>query len=118
MKLKVLLLSFLLGIGLTATAYSDPEGHRWHGSYHEGHSGLAFLGGLLLGGVLAHEIDGRYYDDYHREVVRVRECHPQQVVDSWGRLMYDRYGNPIMQEVCYDRWQRVDAPVVIEQPPQ
>ena len=119
--MKKLILSLLLATTLFSTTASAEEWHSRQGWHHDGGGrfGWGLLGGIVLGGIIAHEMDGHYYDDYHREVVRVSECHPQQIVDSWGHLVYDQYGRPIMQEVCVERWQRVDnTTVIIEQPPQ
>ena len=127
MKLKVLLLSTLLSLTVLNLANADErrEGHSWHGQHHEYHGGdgrfgWGLLGGLILGGIIANEVNGHYYDSYNREVVKVRVCFDAPTIDVYGRPMYDFYGRPLVHTVCEYRWQQVDAygNIIIEQPPQ
>ena len=119
--MKKLIAGILLATTLLSTAAVADEGHRWHGERHEYHgNGLAFLGGLLVGSIITHEVDGHVYDDQHRELVRVNQCYYQYVKDRWGNVMYDVYAKPVYREICYDVWKPVnsDTTIIIEQPPQ
>jgi len=85
-----------------------PHEREWHGDhdYDRGHHfGWGwFFGGILLGDILAHEIDGHWYDDYDREVIRVPVCRDEVVYDAWRQPIYDSWGRIVTRRVCHDEW--------------
>ena len=107
---KLLLLAALL---IPITSFADPDHHRDrdHHEWHErgGHFGWGeFVGGLILGGIIAHEINGHYYDQDETEVRRVSVCNDYPVVDQYGRYVYDQWGHMITERRCHDEWVRIN----------
>ena len=93
------------------TLAHEPDHHREHREWHErgGNFGWGeFVGGLVLGGIIAHEINGHYYNRDEREVRRVTVCNDYPVVDQWGHYVYDQWGHMIIERRCHDEWVRVD----------
>ena len=96
-----------------ATASADPREHhdRDHHEWHErgSHFGWGeFVGGLILGGIGAHEINGHYYNEDDDEVRRVTICRDVIVYDQWNHPVYDNWGRMITERRCHDEWVRVN----------
>jgi hypothetical protein len=108
MKKLMLLAMFLIPI----TSFANPGEHhrdREHHEWHErgGHFGWGeFVGGLVLGGIIAHEVNGHYYDNNEEEVRRIRVCNDSPVVDRDGRYVYDQWGHMVIERRCHDEWIR------------
>ena len=110
--MKKLILFAALLVPTIATA--DPSEHREHDrgerhhrEYHGGGNRFGWgelVGGMILGGIIAHEIDGRYYDNDRREVRRVTICNDYPIVDQYGRYVFDPYGRMITERRCHDEW--------------
>ena len=106
---KLLLIAALL-IPFT-TALADPGEHHRDRDHHEqgSHFGWGeFVGGLILGGIIAHEVNGHYYDEDESEVRPVSVCHDYPVIDQYGRYVYDNWGRMITERRCHDEWVRVN----------
>jgi hypothetical protein len=109
--MKKLLLIVALLIPFTS-AYADHERreYREHREWHEqgNHFGWGeFVGGLILGGIIAHEVNGRYYDTDEHEVRRITTCYEYPVVDQYGHYVYDDWGHLMTERRCRDEWVRV-----------
>jgi hypothetical protein len=101
---------FILGVALVlfaTAAIGDPYGHshgREHNEWHQrgGHFGWGeFVGGIILGSIVAHQVDGHYYDNSEAEVRRITLCD--------NIYLYDQYGRFIRTErQCHDEWVRVE----------
>ena len=105
---KLLLLTALL-MPLAATAdhehRRDRDRHEWH--ERSNHFGWGeFVGGLVLGGIIVHEVNGHYYDNNEEEVRRIRVCNDSSVVDRDGRYVYDQWGHMVIERRCHDEWIR------------
>jgi hypothetical protein len=100
---KLMLIAALL---MPLTTFADPGEHREHREHHEHYEGGNgagwFLGGLILGGIIAHEAeDHHYYDEQGYEVRRETVC----VNVPYA---YDRWGNVIsFTQQCHEEWVRV-----------
>jgi len=93
-----------------ASAYAEPDRHREHHEWHErgGRFGWGeFVGGIILGSIIAHEVNGHYYDNDENEVRRVPVCNEYPVIDQWGHYVYDNWGHMITERRCHDEWVRV-----------
>jgi len=111
MKSKILALAALFAFATTAIAdpnrnhhgyEHDRDHHEWHD--RGGHFGWGeFVGGIVLGGILAHEVSGRYYDNDEQEVRQI--CNDYPVVDQYGRYVFDNMGHLIVERRC--RWVQV-----------
>jgi hypothetical protein len=106
---KLILLAALL---IPTLAIADPYYHNgWHGThnpYHgwreRGNRGFGwggFFGGIILGGIIVHEIDGQYYDENNIEVRRVLVCNDIPMYDQYGYIV--RY-----EHRCHYEWIQVN----------
>lgn len=79
--------------------------HReWHEHGGHGFGWGEFVGGIILGGIIAHEVNGRWYDDSYHEVRRITVCEDVMVRDAWGNPVRDFYGNFVVTKRCHDEW--------------
>jgi hypothetical protein len=112
---KKVLLSFILATSvITSVAVADEHGRFYgghHGWYHGSHGWWGpgpILAGVIIGGILMHDIDVNTVPppDYERRVV----CVPWTYYDQWGRQ--------ITEQQCHVEWVKVSPPVYTTSPPQ
>ena len=85
---KIIIASLVMLVATPALA--DHRRHHHHKRSHNNELGLV-LGIIGLG------IGGAYLYNQNRNV---RQCHYEHARDAYGRIIYDRYGNPIRDVVC------------------
>ena len=115
MKIKVLLLSALLGLSLINTAFAEEHRHFYgeHRGWAPHHGGwwgpFDVLAGVVIGGVIMHEIDVNAEPPvgYTRTVV----CN--QVM-----IGVDYYNRPVYQQQCHVEWVPVQQVIVQPYPQQ
>jgi hypothetical protein len=101
---KLFLIAALL---IPLSSFAGPREHHHEGGHHEWHerygsgNGWAFFGGLILGGIIAHEVDGHYYDQDDYEVRRITVCKDVPLYTRYG----DVYG---YERQCHEEWVRVN----------
>ena len=113
MKIKVLLLSALLGLSLINTAFAEEHRHFYgeHRGWAPHHGGwwgpFDVLAGVVIGGVIMHEIDVNAAPPagYTRTVV----CN--QVM-----IGVDLYNRPVYQQQCHVEWVPLNTVVYPSQP--
>ena len=94
---KLFLLAFCL---IPMLSYADNEWREQRGQ-HRGARWGELVGGVILGGIIAHEIDGHWYNEDRDEVRRIVTC------DTIA--LYDQNGNYVKTErVCRETWVRIE----------
>jgi len=110
MNIKKIITVLIVSLSLTTVSVASPAAHHGHTNHelhelheaHEHHEGHGFgwggiFGAIVLGGIVAHEVDGYYYDTEDREVRRVVVCNDIP--------LYTRYGDIYAyQHVCHEEW--------------
>jgi hypothetical protein len=108
--MKKILLAFALTF-VISSSLADPRDQRDHHEWHErgDHFGWGeFVGGIVLGGIIAHEVSGHNYDTDEREVRRVTICDDVPLYD-WRHIpIYDFHGNQVIVHKCRDEWVHID----------
>jgi len=111
MKKLILIAALLIPV---IAAQADPGDHRHEREHREWHDRGGqwgwgeFVGGLILGGIIAHEVNGHYYDNDEEEVRRITICNDVPVIDAYGHYVFDQWGHMVVERRCHDEWVRVD----------
>jgi len=105
---KLILGAFLLSFATLALADHDDwnrrgrdyDHHEWH-EHNRGFGWGEFLGGIVLGGIIAHEVGGHYYDSQYNEIRQVTVCENVPIFDVYGNVIrfYQR---------CHQEWVRIN----------
>jgi hypothetical protein len=102
--MKKIILGLVL-LSLSIPALADPGEHQRRGErYEHEHHGFGwgeFLGGVILGGIITHEVSGHYYDNDDYEVRRIVVCNNVPLFTPYG-VVY------AYQRQCHEEWVRIN----------